>query len=116
MKLTLNRAEEQTKSIFKTTTHYYLHYNVELSSAERDLIEKHKWGRTVMLEVEGHKGRPISVFLDWIVKDPSHSWPFSSVETLAHAENQLITSAKALKQQLEAASGFTSGGPREIEL
>jgi len=42
--------------------------------------------------------------------------PFKSVEELAYVERQIIENAKKLKQQLEAAAGFTSGGPREVEL
>jgi len=43
-------------------------------------------------------------------------WGFSGVEYLAHVESELIESAKKLKASLEAASGFTSSGPREIGL
>ncbi|HEX7676608.1 MAG TPA: hypothetical protein VF713_00675, partial [Thermoanaerobaculia bacterium] len=60
-------------------------------------------------------GSVIEWTLGNILGKPTH-FPFRTLNELAHVENQIIENAKKLKQQLGVAAGYTSGGPREIEL
>jgi hypothetical protein len=116
MKLTLNRTEEQERKLFKATTVYYLHVGLEASPDETALIKKHKWNDWVLFEhVVHHSGRVIEWTVGNLLGKPD-KFGFAAVEQLAHAENQVIETAKKLKQQLQAVSGFTSQGPREVEL
>lgn len=116
MKLTINRTEEQEKKLFKTSTVYYLHINLEATPEEMALIKKHKWDEGLLFEhVAHHSGRVIEWTVGNVVGKPER-YGFSTVEQLAHAESQVIENAKTLKQQLGAAAGFTSAGPREVEL
>lgn len=115
MKLTINRREAQKKSLFKTSTVYYLDVNLEVTPEEMALIKKHKWGDNLVWKGVIRD----SIEQDWPLRHvlgQPNSWPFDTVEHLAYVESQVIENARKLKQQLEAASGFTSGGPREIEL
>jgi hypothetical protein len=116
MKLTLNRTEEQQKKLFKTTTVYYLHVDLEATPEETALIKKHKWSDWLFFEhVVHHSGRVIEWTVGNLLGDPN-KFGFATVEQLAHAENQVIETAKKLKQQLGAVAGFTSTGPREVQL
>ena len=116
MRLTLNRTEEQEKKLFKTVTVYYLHVDLEATPEEMALIKKHKWDEGLLFEhVLHHSGNVI----EWKVRDivgKPNRYGFASVNHLVYAENQLIENAKKLKQQLAAAAGFTSAGPREVNL
>jgi hypothetical protein len=115
MTLTLNRRETQQKGFFKTSTFYYLDVNLEVTPEEMTLIKKHHWGDIILWEGVVRGGGT----QDWPVRQvlgEPHSWGFDTVEHLAYVESQVIENAKKLKQQLEAAAGFTSGRPREIEL
>lgn len=115
MKLTLNRREAQEKGFFKTSTVYYLDVSLEATPEEMTLIKKHQWGDNLMWEGVIRGGHEQDWPLKQVVGKP-HSWPFDTVEHLAYVESQVIENAKKLKQQLDAAAVFTSGGPREIEL
>jgi hypothetical protein len=116
MKLTINRTEEQEKKLFKTVTVYWLHVHLEVTPGEMLLIKKHRWDAGLLFEhVVHHSGRVIEWTVGNVVGKPER-YGFAAVEQLAHAESQVIQNAKVLKQQLTAAAGFTSGGPREIEL
>jgi hypothetical protein len=114
MKLTLNRREEQ-EGIFKKSPVYYLDLNLEVTPEEMALIKKHKWDQMLLFEGRFKSGAIQEWPVGHIVGKPN-SFPFAAVGDLAHVESQLIANAKKLKQQLEAAEGFTAGGPREIEL
>lgn len=116
MKLTINRTEEQEKRLFKTSTVYYLHVNLEATAEETALIKKHSWDRGLLFEhVVHHSGSLIEWTVGNLLGKPD-KFGFAAVEQLAYAENQLIENTKKLKQQVEAAAGFTSQGPRQIEL
>lgn len=116
MKLTMNRTEEQEKKLFKTSTVYYLHVHLEVTPEEMALVKKHKWDEGLLFEhVVHHSGRVIEWTVGNVIGKPER-YGFATVEHLAHAESQLIENAKKLKGQLGAAAGFTSGGPREVEL
>ena len=115
MKLTLNRREEQKKGMFSTSTVYHLDVNIEVTPEEMALIKKHQWGEALMWEGVVRGGHE----QDWPVKQvigKPMSFPFDSIENLAYVESQVIENTKKLKQSLDAVVGFTSGGPREIEL
>jgi len=115
MKLTLNRKEEQEKKLFKTSTMYYLRIKLEATPEEVALIKKHKWDEQVLAEFKNPGGNLIRWKVGSIIEE-DRSCKYASVEELADGESQVIENAKRLKQQLEAAVGFTSAGPREIEL
>lgn len=115
MKLTLNRREEQKKGLFKTSTAYFLDINLEATPEEKALIKKHLWDKMRLYETEDRDGTMFQWKMDYFVGQP-RSMQFQSVEELAYVENQVIENAKKLKQQLETVAGFTSGGPREVEL
>lgn len=114
MKLTLNRREEKEGLIFKKSV-YYLDVNLEATPEEMQLIKKHKWDKLPMCKGKFKTGAVIELTVGSFV-GKSTQWGFSGVEYLAHVESELIESAKRLRASLEAASGFTSTGPREIEL
>jgi hypothetical protein len=114
MKLALNRSEGQVGLIFKKVV-YYLDVSLEATPNEVALIQKHNWMRWPICESIFLADRPIEFNVGDVLGKPKH-WGFRSVEELAHAEEQVISTAKKLKQQLEAVAGFTNGGPREIEL
>jgi hypothetical protein len=116
MKLTLNRTEEQERKLFKTIPVYYLHVGLEASADEAALIKKHKWTDWVLFEHVVHHSANV---IEWTVGNllgKPNKFGFATVEHLAHAESQIIETAKKLKQQLQAVSSFTSQGPREVEL
>lgn len=115
MKLTLNRTEEEKSGLFKKTTTYYLDVSLDATPQEAALVEKHGWADWPICESTFLASRPIEFTVGNVLGKPKH-WGFRSVEELAHAEEQVIAVAKKLKQQLEAVSEFTSGGPREVEL
>lgn len=115
MKLAINRTEEQNKGFFKTTTVYNLHINLEVTQEEMALIKKHKWEKVILFEASGHQGRAIPIGVEHTVERKT-PWGFDTAEELTYAEKQLIENVKNLKQQLEAAAGFTSTGSREIDL
>ena len=114
MKLTLNRTEEQT-GIFKKSTVYYLHVNLEATPDEMALVKKHQFDSMPFCESMFLASRPIDFDAGYFVGKPQRLG-FRSLQELAHAESQIIENAKKLKQQLETASSYTSGGPREIAL
>jgi hypothetical protein len=114
MKLTLNRREEKEGLIIKSSV-YYLDVNLEMTPEEMALIKKHKWDNMPMCEGMFKTGAVIELSVRSFVGKPSQ-WGFKTVENLAHVESQIIENAKKLKGNLEAAAGFTSGGPREIKL
>jgi hypothetical protein len=113
MKLELNRKEEMTGLIFKKPR-YVLDVNLEVSPEEMQLIKKHQWDKVIMAKGTMATG----VEIDWTVGNMArkNSYPFKHIENLADFEAQVIESAKKLKRNIEAASGFTKGGPREVEL
>jgi hypothetical protein len=78
------------------------------------LIKKHQWDKVIMAKGTMATG----VEIDWTVGNMArkNSYPFKHIENLADFEAQVIESAKKLKRNIEAASGFTKGGPREVEL
>jgi hypothetical protein len=115
MKLILNRREEQEKKLFKTSTMYYLDIKLEFTQEEVALIRKHKWDQNRIIEYQNPGGNLIWWSVGELIKE-GHFGKYTSVEELAYGESQVIENAKKLKQQLEAAAGYTSGGPREIEL
>ena len=114
MKLTLNRTEQLT-GLFKKSTVYYLHVNLEATPEEMALIKKHQFDQMPFCEGMFLASRVIDFNVGNVVGKPN-SYGFRSLQELAHVESQVIENAKKLKQQLEAAAGYTSGGPREIEL
>ncbi len=115
MKLTLNRREEQKKGMFSSSTVYCLDVYLEATPEEIATIKKYQWDNMPFCESTFLAGRPIEFTVGDVVGQPKQ-WGFKTIEELAHAESQVIENAKNLKQQLEAVAGFTSGGPREIEL
>ena len=114
MKLTLNRTEELT-GLFKKSTVYHLHVNLEATPEEMALIQKHHFNEMPFCEGNFLAGRVIEFNVGNVVGRPN-DYGFRSLQELAYVEAQVIENAKKLKQQLEAAAGYTSGGPREIEL
>jgi hypothetical protein len=114
VKLTLNRSEEQS-GLFKKTTTYYLDVSLDATPDELALIQKHRWNEWPICESMFLASRPIEFNVGDVVGKPKH-WGFRSVEELAHAEEQVINTARKLKQQLEAVAGFTAGGPRDVQL
>jgi hypothetical protein len=115
MKLTLNRTEE-TEGLFKKSVVYYLHIDLVATPEEMILIKKHKWDNNLLFAGVAHtSGRAIPWTIGNIIGKPDR-FGFRTVEHLADAERQVIENAKTLKQQLAAAAGFTSGGPRDVEL
>jgi hypothetical protein len=114
MKLTLNRREQQ-EGLFRKSTVYYLDITLEVTPEERALINKHGWEDQFMAEGMFKTGIVLELNLGSFLGKPS-SWGFKTTENLAYFESQLVDSARSLKEQLGAAEGFTSGGPREIEL
>jgi hypothetical protein len=116
MKLTLNRTEEQKTSFFSgTSTLYHLDVNLEATPEEMALIRKHQFGTMPFCEGMFLATRVIEFTVGNVVGKPER-FSFRSLQELAYVENQVIENAKKLKQQLEAAAGYTSGGPREVEL
>lgn len=117
MKLTMDRREEIKKSLFKKKTIYFLDVDMSFTPEELDLIKKHKWGdKPMCTEVFEH-----TQGLEWtmvvnVFTDGPNSFGFNSIGQLASAEEQIINNARLLKNNLEAADGFTDSGPREIEL
>lgn len=114
MKLTLNRTEELT-GIFKKSTVYYLHVNLEATPEEMLLIKKHQFDNMPFCESMFLAGRVIEFSVGNVVGRPER-FGFRSLQELAYVETQVIENAKKLKQQLEAAAAYTSGGPREVAL
>lgn len=114
MKLMLNRREEKEGLIMKSSV-YYLDVTIETTPEEMALIKKHKWDNTPMCEGMFKTGAVLTLSAGSFV-GKSTEWGFKTVEHLAHVEDQIIENAKKLKANLQAAVGFTSGGPREIEL
>jgi hypothetical protein len=114
MKLTLNRTEEQT-GLFKKSTVYCLHVNLEATPEEMALIKKHQFDNMPFCEGTFLAGRVIEFTVGNVVGKPER-FGFKSLQELAYVESQVIENSKKLKQQLEAAAGYTSGGEREIEL
>lgn len=115
MKPTLNRTEEEKAGFFKKSTVYYLDVNLEVTPEEMALIKKHKWEKMQFCVGTFLADSVIECKLSWLLGKP-YRFGFKSVEELADVEEQVIENAKQLKQQLGAAAGFTSGGPREVEL
>ncbi|HXU34776.1 MAG TPA: hypothetical protein VN937_00150 [Blastocatellia bacterium] len=115
MKLTLNRTEEEKAGMFKKSTVYHLDVNLEVMPEEMALIKKHKWDDLPFCEGMFLASRVIDFNVGNVV-GKAQRFSFKSVNELAAVEQQVIENSKKLKQQLEAAGGFTSGGPREIEL
>jgi hypothetical protein len=115
MKLTLNRTEEQKSGLFSKSTLYNLDVFLEATPEEMALIKKHQWYNMPFCEGMFLASRVIEFTIGDAVGKPQR-YSFKSVGELAHVEGQIIENAKRLKQQLEAAVGFTSGGPREVEL
>jgi hypothetical protein len=114
MKLTLNRREEKEGFIMKSTV-YYLDINLEATPEEITLAKKHKWDERPAFKGMFKTGVVLEFSMGHILGKP-RQFGFKTVEHLAHVESEVIQSAKKLKTNLEAASGFTSGGPREVEL
>jgi hypothetical protein len=94
---------------------YYLDIKLEATPEEVALIKKHKWDEIRVIEYKNPGGNLIWWSVAELLKE-GHFGKYTSVEELAHGESQVIENAKRLKQQLEAVAGFTSGGPREVEL
>ena len=115
MKLTINRREEQKQQLFKTITVYYLDVNLELAPEDVTLMKKHNWHKLPLCEGMFLADRVIDWDIDYILGKPQ-SFPFRSVNELAHVEKQIVENLKSLKQQLTAVVGFTSGGPQEVKL
>lgn len=114
MKLILNRRETKEGLIFKSPV-YYLDITLETTPEEMALIKKHEWGKKVMGEGMFKTGIAIEITVNGLAGKTT-DWGFKSAEHLAFFESQVIENAKALKEQLKAAEGLTSGGPREVEL
>ena len=114
MKLIINRREAREGFIKKSTV-YYLDVTLETTPEEMDLIKKHKWDKRPMCKGMFKTGIVLELSIGSFA-GKSSEWGFKSAEHLAHVESQIIENAKLLKEQLEAAAEFTSGGPREIEL
>lgn len=114
MKLTLNRREEKEGLILKSTV-YYLDVNLEATPEEMALIRKHKWDEAPLCKGLFKTGAVIEFSVGNVLGKPKQ-WGFKKVEHLAHVEQEVIEGAKRLKANVEAAAGFTSGGPREVEL
>jgi TRAP-type mannitol/chloroaromatic compound transport system substrate-binding protein len=115
MKLTLNRTEEQKAGMFKKSTVYWLDVYLEATPEEMVLIRQHQWDKLPFCEGMFLASRVVEFTVGDVVGKPTR-YGFKSVGELAHVESQVIENAKSLKQQLEAAVGFTSGGRREVEL
>lgn len=128
MKLTLNRQEKSKKGLLGTKTKYSLDVAIEVTPEEMKLLEKHKWKMTVLcdgLSKVEYFGDGLmsglgadnsnSLYLSIVIEKPKELI-FDSIQRLAFVENKIIESAKLVKTNLGAAAGFTSGGPREIEL
>lgn len=115
MKLTLNRTEDQEKKLFTTRTVYRLHVNLEVTAEEMALIKKHQFDNMPFCEGMFLASSVIEFTVGNVVGKPE-SFGFKSLQELAYVEKQIIENAKKLKQQLVAAAGYTSGGPREVEL
>jgi hypothetical protein len=114
MKLTLNRREEKEGLIMKSPV-YYLDVNLEATPDEMALIKKHKWDERPICKGVFKTGAVIEFSMGHVVGKP-RQWGFKKIEHLAHVEREVIESARKLKANLEAASGFASGGPHEVEL
>ncbi len=114
MKLTIDRREAQEGFLRKSTA-YYLDFTLVLTPEESELIKKHRWEG--QFTAQGQFKTGIVLEID-IVSDAGRvsSWGFKTAENLAYFESRLVESARSLKEQLEAAARFTSGGPREVEL
>lgn len=133
MKLTINRREEKETGLFKKPTAYYLDVNLEVTPEELALLRKHNWLDMVLCEVgvqeikvpglggllgmaQRRLNNRVSRWKVGEVVGAPRQFPFDTIEQLADAERQIIENARALKQQLLASAGFTSGGPIEVDL
>ena len=118
MKLTLDRGEETKGLMFKKPV-YKLIMNLEFTDEEKELIKKHKWGSAldVVADSEVKEIKNNALYnSSWAVNGGQRMLEFEFIENLAWFEKQVIENAKELKGNLAAAVGFTSGGPREVEL
>ena len=128
MKLTLNRTEISKKGLFGSKTKYALEVAVQVTPEEMKLLEKHKWKMTVLyddLSKEEYFGNGFldglgadnssPLYLSIVIEKPKQL-VFDSIQRLALVEEKIIEKAKVVKNNLGAAVGFTSGGPREVEL
>ena len=126
MKLIMNRSEKDSK--------YCLEVSIVLTPEEKTLLIKHKWNEMILCSTVTEKdtsnmgllGFAVGMFVaatsdevcikvEQVVEKPM-TYPFKKVEGLSFVESKIIENAKILKGNLEAAVGFTQGGPREIEL
>ncbi|MEK6725821.1 MAG: hypothetical protein AABY54_04615 [Deltaproteobacteria bacterium] len=89
--------------------------HLEATPEEMELMKKHQWNSMPLCEGTFKGNVNIKWTVGMVVGKPQ-KWGFTKVEHLAYVESEVIENAKKLKSQLEAVAGFTSGGPREIEL
>jgi hypothetical protein len=116
MKLILDHREKKEGFIRKSTV-YYLVVDLQVTPEEIALIKKHKWEEMPMCTaVFSHtQGLEWTMVLSCFLEGPEE-FGFKNVEILASAENQIIQNAKLLKANLESVEGYTTEGPREVEL
>jgi len=116
MELTMDRSEGTRGLLFKKPV-YYLTVDMKFTPEELKLIKKHNWDKNPMCHPPRLAGiGDGALHIGSFTRGKIEKYDFDSVGNLQAMENEIIENSKKLKGQLETVAGFTSGGPRKIEL